>query len=790
MKFSEKWLREWVDLEIDTETLTDQLTMLGLEVDSAESMMLDDNIVVGTIESVEQHPNADKLRVCRVNAGESESLQIVCGAPNAREGITVPVAKVGATLPGDLKIENAKLRGVESSGMLCSAKELGLSDDASGLHEMPASFEPGTSLNNALGLEDTVIDIDLTPNRGDCLSIRGIARDVAARNERAINQLDIPEVEPDIDDTFPVKIRDEVGCPRFTGRIIRGIDPTANTPMWMQQKLLRCGVRPISPVVDITNYVMLELGQPMHGFDLDKLDSKITVRNAKAEEELLLLDGRTVELDENTLVISDEKGAVAIAGIMGGETSGVTDKTTNILFEAAMFDPKKIAGRPRQYSAHSEAAQRFERTVDPTLQRLAQERAARLLIDICGGQPGPIVEVIDASMDYQPTSLHLSRGRIQALLGVELANEDIVRVLSSLGLGLEEHDDGWRVDVPSYRPDISIEEDLVEEIARVYGYDRIPRTHPGLLPDMKPRSETSVLIDRLKLVLVERGYQEAVTYSFVDATAQAQINPGDPELPLANPISSDLSVMRTSIWTGLLGALQRNLSHKQTDVRLFESGLKFVTIDSELRQLPVLSGLVSGNVVEEHWSDPARELDFFDVKGDLVALFDQANGVTVSVVKDTHPALHPGQSARIHAGEQPIGWIGKLHPRVQNSLSIGQPVYLFEVDLEALDKRRLPNFQDFSRFPSIRRDIAIVVHEEVTLNNVLACIDNESPKYLKDVIAFDVYAGKGVIPGRKSLALGLILQDFSRTLTEVDIDKTVSGVLAALEQKLGATLRE
>lgn len=790
MKMSENWLREWVDPAIDSADLQHQLTLLGLEVDDAQRMPTLTNIVVARIESAEQHPNADKLRVCAVDDGSGEALSIVCGAPNARAGLVVPLARIGAELPGGMKIKSAKLRGVASRGMLCSARELALADDASGLMELSADAPVGMPISQYLQLDDTLISIELTPNRGDCLSIRGIARDIAARNRMPVKPPAMEAVAATTEDTFTVELQAGAGCWRYTGRAIKGIDPMAQTPLWMTEKLRRSGLRAISPVVDITNFVMLELGQPMHGFDLDKLSDKITVRNATDKEPIRLLDGRDLQLDEDTLVIADGSGAIGIAGIMGGDTTSVSDNTRNVFFEAAMFDPKKIAGRPRRYNAHTDSAHRFERTVDPLLQVTALHRATRLLIDICGGEAGPVIDITDPANTYASTVLSLSRQRVQQLLGVALPDSTIAEILSYLGLTLTEQAEGWQVEVPSYRPDISIEEDLIEEIARVHGYDNIPRTYPGLLPLMQPREETTVDLMSLKSSLVERGYQEAVTYSFVDEALQRQINPESDMLALANPISMDMAMMRTSLWPGLLSALQRNLNHQQYDVKLFETGLVFLPGDAGLLQQGVFAGLASGQCQRQHWDSPSHEVDFFDVKGDIDALFSMADATDIRYEKASHPALHPGQTARLLSDGEPVGWIGRLHPVIQQSLSLPQSAILFEVDQAALMGRKLINFKEFSKYPSIRRDIAIVIDEDVTLNSVLACIYNNSPKYLENVVIFDVYTGKGVIPGRKSLALSLILQELSRTLTDVEVEKTVSGILAALVKDLGATLRE
>ena len=789
MKFSEKWLREWINPNIDSAELQHQLTMLGLAVDDVEPLPVLKNVVVASIESSRAHPNADELRICDVDDGSGQLLSVVCGAPNAQPGLRAPLARPGVRLPDGSCVKQTELHGVVSQGRLCSARELSLADDTAGLMELPSDAPIGSSIEEYLQTDDTVIEIQVTPNRGDCLSILGVAREVAARNRMPVQMPPISLVEASIADTFPVELTPGMGCTRYVGRVIKDIDPNALTPLWMAERLRRGGVRTISPVVDVTNYVMLELGQPMHGFDLDKLSDRIGVRDAKAGELIGLLDGRDVELDQDTLVIADARGAIAVAGIMGGEDTAVSECTRNIFFEAAVFHPQKIAGRPRRYNAHTESAHRFERAVDPLLQLTAIERATHLLIAIAGGKAGPVIDNIDESAVYAPVSLKLTRDKVGGMLGIALSDADIVDILSGLGLSLVECDEGWWVQVPSYRSDIGIEEDLVEEVARIYGYERIPRTQPILPPLMKAQVETEVSLGRLKLALVERGYREAVTYSFVDRMLQEQTNPDIATLSLANPISSDMAVMRTSLWPGLLSALQKNLNHKQSDIQLFEAGLTFIPGAGELLQHAVLAGLVSGHRQPEHWCGDYREADFFDVKGDIEALFHTANAANIRFETARHPALHPGQSARLYNGSEPIGWLGTLHPAVRASLSLSQSAIVFEIQQSALVGKKLAAFEEFSKYPAIRRDIAIVVNEDVTLDSILSCIDKYSPNYLRNVIIFDVYTGKGVILGRKSIALGLILQDLSRTLTDADIEATISEIVTVLNRDLDASLR-
>ena len=789
MKISENWLREWVSPNIDSAALQEQLTLLGLEVDGCEKSPCFDRVVVCEVVSVSPHPAADKLRICSVDVGAQAPLSVVCGAPNVVEGMKVPLALVGATLPDGIKIKKSSLRGVTSFGMLCSARELALFDDAIGLMALSKDAPVGVAMADYLALDDTVIDIDLTPNRGDCLSIRGIARDIAARNRLPLNTVGVRPVASSCDATFPVEIISGVGCPRYAGRVIQNIDPTASTPLWMQEKLRRCGVRAISPVVDVTNYVMLELGQPMHGFDCDKLHQKIVVRDSLADECIELLDGRHITLDEGTMVITDARGVIAIAGVMGGKLTAVSSTTQNVFFESAMFLPEKIAGKPRRYNAHTDSAYRYERHIDPQGQVAAIERATQLLLDMAGGEPGPVIETEDATLAYQPTVIMLPRDRIQQLLGVSLGDNDIVDILSHLGLDLTVMADGWCVQVPSYRPDISLLEDLVEEIARIYGYDRIPRTHPPQLALMAARDETCVNIDTIKNVLLERGYQEAITYSFVSDTLQRAIYPESEAVMLANPISSDLGAMRLSLWPGLLGALQRNLNHQQNDVKLFESGLTFVQQGDKLVQDSWLSAVVSGRRRTGHWQDAPRAVDFFDIKGDVEALFDTANAVRITFEASPHSALHPGQSAKIICQGEPVGYLGMLHPQLQQSLSIAQPVFLFEINQASLLRRSLVAFKGFSKFPSIRRDIALLIDEKVTSSAVLSCVRQSVSKSLENIKIFDVYTGEGIDNGLKSMGLELILNGFNRTLTDQEVDKIIEKTITRLKREFGATLR-
>ncbi len=790
MKFSESWVREWVDPGISSEELADQLTMLGLEVDDYTTAGGDfSDVVVGKIESVEQHPDADRLRVCQVNDGTGSTHNVVCGAPNARAGICVPFARVGAVLPGGFKIKSSKLRGVKSDGMLCSAAELKLAEDADGLHELPVDAPLGQSLTDYLGLDDHLIEIDLTPNRGDCLSIRGVAREISARNNAPMREPEFESVAQALSDTFDVKIDSNSCCASYAGRVIRGIDASAQSPLWMVEKLRRCGLRSISPSVDVTNFVMMEFGQPMHAFDMDMLEEGIHVRLAQQGEKLTLLDEREVTLDDDTTVIADRKKAVAIAGIMGGNATGVTGDTNNVLLEAALFTPLGIAGKPRRYNAYTDSAQRFERGVDSDLQQRAIERATELLTSIVGGQAGPIFEVRNDSLDRQFPEVQLRRKRLAEFLGTTVDDQRVIEILQRLGINTREVEDGWMASSPTWRYDIAIEEDLIEEIARVHGYDQMPRTNPLFTPSIGAFSESDLPRFRIQQLLVDRGYQEAVCYSFVDGEKQIHFDPESDALALANPIASDMGVMRNTLWVGLCETLQNNLNRQQSDIRLFECGLKFVMQGDDLIQKPVLAGLVAGLRNPDHWSASPDSADFYDVKADVEAVLGLANGRKFHFESGSHPALHPGMSARIMVDSEACGWLGTMHPKLQKTLNLSQLPIMFEIELEQLDQGKIPAFEDISKFPSVRRDLAVILDQTVSYAAIRECVEKHAPASLQAVRIMSVYTGSGITDGSKSVALGLILQEFSRTLDDIEIDSAVSLILNGLEGDLGATLR-
>ncbi len=792
MKFSESWLREWVNPPISTQALADQLTMAGLEVDSIEPAGAEfTQVVVGHVVEIAPHPNAEKLRVCTVDVGGDAPVQIVCGAPNVHVGMKSPTALVGATLPGGLKIKRAKLRGVESVGMLCSSRELQLADDADGLMPLPPSSIPGMPLKQALKLDDRVIDIDLTPNRGDCLCIAGIAREVGVLNRMNPTSLPVVPVDAQCDVTFPVEIVAPEGCPRYAGRVIRGVDPAAATPTWMTERLRRAGIRSLGPLVDVTNYVMLELGQPMHAFDLARLSGGIVVRWARAGESLTLLDGTRLDLEPDVLIIADHTGPLAMAGIMGGEASGCDDGTRNVFLESAFFAPAAIIGKARRHGLHTESSHRFERGVDSEHQVRGLERATDLLVSIAGGEPGPVTVVEERGQLPSHQPIRLRSTRVERLLGLRLEGQVVEDILRRLDLEVEPGVGEWQVIPPSFRFDISMEDDLIEEVGRVHGYGALPSRRPLVGLGIGERTEADLAPHRVKSLLVDRGFHEVITYSFVSPELQAALDPDQPPIPLANPISSDLSVMRTSLLPGLVSALQQNLARQQSRLRLFETGLVFRNTDDGLHQTAKLGALVCGDANGEQWGLAARPVDFYDLKGDLQALLDiGGRRDAFAFERADHPALHPGRSARILVDGGPVGWIGGLHPDVERRLDLGRSVYVLEVDLSAVMQARVPTFSELSRFPAIRRDLALLVDESVSSEQVLNCIREIDSDLIRDTRFFDVYRGPGVDAGLKSLAMGLIVQADSRTLTDEQVERLIQRVVEHLGARLGATLRK
>jgi phenylalanyl-tRNA synthetase beta chain len=791
MKFSEQWLREWVSPKLDTAGLADLLTMAGLEVDGIEPVAKPlSKIVIGKVLSVQKHPNADKLTVCQVDVGHSRPLTIVCGASNVAPNIRVPTALVGAILPGGLKIKSAEIRGQKSSGMLCAAAELGLEEVSGGLLLLDDRAPIGKEISDYLGFTDQSIEVDLTPNRSDCLSVCGIAREVSALSGARLKAPAISPVRAKSKRTFPVQLKAGKDCPRYVGRVIENIDTDARTPLWMKEKLRRSGVRPIHPVVDVTNYVMLELGQPMHGFDLDSLDGAIVVRPAKQLEKLKLLDGATITIQAGTLLISDKKKPLALAGIMGGEASGVSDSTRNVFLESAFFRPTAVAGRARSLGLHTDSSHRFERGVDPGLQRQAIERATRLLLDIAGGEPGPVIEKVTREHLPKRKVVRLRQARVERVLGIRLAAGKIQTILVRLGMRLAKQTAGWRVTPPSYRFDIEREVDLIEEIARVNGYHNLPARRPAAELSPHPLPEALVQQSRMRTLLVDREYQEVVTYSFVDPGLQALVDPGARSISLANPISSDMATMRTSLWPGLLQTLIHNRNRQQDRVRLFELGISYAHAGRGIEETPVIGGVAMGSALSKQWGSRSRELDFFDVKGDVESLI-ALTGVAeeFEFVAGSHPALHDGKCAQLLRNKEKIGWIGALHPDLKAKLDLEEEIYLFQIGILSLKVANLPRFEPISKYPAIRRDIAVVVEEKVTSDQVVACIRETAGDLLVNLELFDEYRGEGIDSGRKSLALGLTLQDSSRTLKDRAIEEILDRVVGALSSKLAATLR-
>ena len=790
MIISEQWLREWVSPDISTEELAHQLTMAGLEVDAIEAVAgAFSGVVVAEILTAEQHPDADKLRVCTVNAG-GEPVQVVCGAPNARPGLKAPLATVGGVLPGDFRIKQAKLRGVESCGMLCAEQELGLSDASDGLMELPADAPVGTDLRAYLGLDDRSIEIGLTPNRADCLGVAGIAREVGLLNNLPVNQPAFDKVSESQGETFPVELLNPERCPRFTSRVIRGVDISRPSPLWLQEKLRRVGLRSIDAVVDVTNYVMMELGQPMHAFDYGQLQGGIRVRTAEPGETLELLDGSTVELTDDTLVIADHAGPVAMAGIMGGQRSAVSERTTDLFLEVAFFSPDLLAGKARAYGMHTDASHRFERGVDFKLQLRALERASQLLLDTVGGEAGPLQEAVSESHLPARPDVSLRAERIGKLLGFELAPAEVERILAGLGLGVTATESGWTCSVPSWRFDIAIEADLLEELARVYGYNRLPVTHINADLVIPAKPERRLALREVRSHLAALGYNEAITYSFVDPKVQQLFDPGLEPVALTNPISADMAVMRTSLVPGLVTALSRNTKRQQPRVRLFETGLRFLPSTEGLRQVPTLAMVITGDRFAEGWSVPAQAVDFFDLKGDLEGLLALTRAdATFRFVPGPRDALHPGQTAAIYRDEEQVGYIGALHPAVNRELGLNSTVFVCELTLSAVLQAELPEFAELSKFPEVRRDLAIVVDKSISASEIMGNVRAAAGTYLTELTLFDVYEGKGIDPKRKSLALGLTFRDSSRTLSDQDVNLAVDQVIDSLEKNYKAELR-
>ena len=792
MIFSESWLREFVDPGMSTAELVETLTMAGLEVDNVTSAASQfSGVVVGRVESTEQHPDADKLSVCRVTDGVTD-YQVVCGAPNVRPGLLVPFAKVGAVLEGGdkpFKIKAAKLRGVESNGMLCSAEELGLAESSDGLLELPETLTVGEDIRVALDLDDKLIELDLTPNRGDCLGMIGLAREVGVLARAPVKDLEFPSVEITTQRSVPVATAAPDACPTYLGRVIENINIEAPSPYWLQERLRRSGLRSIDPVVDVTNLMLLELGHPMHAFDADKLRGTVTARFASEGEKLTLLDDRDVVLGSETLLIADEAQALAMAGIMGGLSSSVTRDTKSIFLECAFFSPLAIAGKARSYGMHTDASHRYERGVDYALQARALDRATALLLEIVGGNAGP-VSVASGNLP-ESRQVRLTFSNVKRLLGVEIPQAECLDILSRLGLvEIASDTESCVFTVPSFRFDISIEADLIEEIARVFGYNKLPETL-GMGAQRLPKIAESVRpVSALKRILVAEGYQEAINYSFIDPDLAKNVYPESQTVLLQNPLSAEMSVMRPSVLPGLLSTLSYNLNRQRERVRLFEEGLVFERRDGAITQTRKLAGLVYGSVNPISWNQPKQAVDFYDTKGAVESLLNLGLGAgAYEFVKGEHSALHPGQCAEVRCKGEPIGFVGALHPRLQRHFGFPSKAYLFELDTAALVEGRLPAASALSRYPEVSRDLSVVVSAGIAASDLAACIRVNAGDDLTELTTFDVYEGPGVGEGRKSIAFGLTWQHPSRTLSDEEISAIIAKCIKALESEFNAELR-
>ncbi|WP_180055944.1 MULTISPECIES: phenylalanine--tRNA ligase subunit beta [unclassified Acinetobacter] len=791
MKISENWLRTWVNPAIDSDTLSDQLTMLGLEVDDLSPAAKPfTGVVVGEVLTVVQHPDADRLRVTTVNIGSGEPLQIVCGAPNVRVGMKAPVATIGAVLPGDFKIKKGKLRGVESQGMLCGASEIDLEDKIDGLLELPADAPVGVNVREYLDLDDNVIDISITPNRGDCFSIRGIAREIGVINQLPVTAPEIKEVAATITDEKKVVIETD-GCPRYLGRVIKNVNTKAPTPEWMERALARAGIRQHSILVDITNYVLMELGQPLHAFDGGKVEGSVRVRQATAAEKLTLLNEQEVELSENVMVIADDQKALAIAGIMGGLSSAVSDDTTEIFLESAFFDQLYIAGRARSFGLHTDASQRYERGVDFELPMTAMHRASQLIADLAGGEFGPITVAEKVELLPKREAIELNQAQVDQLLGYKVESAFITDALTRLGCNVTVKAEGeWTVLPPSHRFDMAIYQDLIEEVARIHGYDNIQISLPVIDVKLAKYQDQFELV-QLRQTAVALGYQEAISFSFADAKLEKQLNPQVQPLALANPISSDLAVMRSTLLSSLIPCVQYNVNRQQNRVRFYELGLRFdyqgANSIHDLKQIPTFALVATGSRTTESWHGKAQPMDFFDFKGDVEEILNSAR-LNVEYVRSERTWLHPGQSAEILVNGQSIGYFGRLHPSLEDELDLAT-TWVAELDQSAVLQTYVSNFTELSRFPSVRRDIALLISDKINVSEIQQLIEKTGGELLDAVWLFDVYTGQGVEEGKRSLAFAIQWQHPTRTLEDAEIKTGMDNILQVLENTYQATLR-
>jgi phenylalanyl-tRNA synthetase beta chain len=792
MQFSVSWLRSLVNPSLSTEALAHALTMAGLEVEEMDPVApAFDKVVVVQVISREKHPDADRLSLCQVDAGEHGTLQIVCGAPNVAAGLKVPCALVGAKLPG-IEIKKAKVRGIESFGMLCSAKELGIAEEASGLLILPEDAPVGQDIRQYLDLNDTLITIKLTPNRADCLSLSGIAREAAALTQAPLKLLEVAAVAATITDSRAVVLDAGEACPRYCGRVVKGVNAAAATPAWMKQRLERCGIRSISAVVDVTNYVMLELGQPMHAFDNDKLSGAIHVRFPLAGEQLTLLNGQTITPAADVAVIADDAKALALAGIMGGEDSGVTTATRDIFLESAFFAPDAIAGKARALGFSSDSSYRFERGVDFALQGKALERATQLVLEICGGNAGPVVEQVSAAHLPVRKPVRLRSQRVVKVLGIPLEPARIGQLLAGLGLVCQAEGDDFVVTPPSHRFDIEIEEDLIEEVGRLYGYDNIVARPPKALMKMMPLPEDKSGPMALRRRVAARGFQETINFSFVEAAWEADFCGNTTPILLANPIASQMGVMRTGLISGLVNVLVTNRKRQQDRVKVFEIGRIFLA-DKEgqpvsgYRQPRKLGLLAAGAALPEQWGSETRKVDFYDLKADIEVLLA---GRELRFEKLEHPALHPGRAATILVDGKAVGLLGELHPRWVQKYDLGTAPVVAELDLEPLLAQPFPRYQEVSRFPAVVRDLALIVSQDTPWQNLRGTLKKAAPAIVRDIELFDLYQGKGVAEGRKSLAFRVVMQDTQKTLEDAEVESAVASLVTAAEMAFAAELRK
>jgi phenylalanyl-tRNA synthetase beta chain len=794
VKLTYRWLHEFAQQTVTPAVLAEQLTLTGLEVEALTPVAPPfSGVIVGEVISAARHPDAEKLSVCEVTTSGADRLQIICGAKNVRAGLKVAVAMVGARLPGDITIKRAKLRGLESQGMLCSARELGLGDEHDGILELEPATELGVDVRAALNLDDTILEVKATPNRGDCMSVFGIARDWVAAQERRYLEARVRAVAATGEGTWPIGVDAPTACPLFTARVIRGTRPGVASPAWLRERLRRIGVNSISPLVDVTNYVAAEFGQPMHAYDLARLTGPVRVRWAQPGERITLLDDKEYTLSPNFLVVADDNGAAGLAGIMGGRPTAISDQTTDVLLEAAHFTPAAVAGRARRLGLFTDAAQRFERGVDPSLPTLALERATALLLAIVGGEPGPLLLAQSLPLDSPgpAAGLSLRRNRLTRLLGTPVPDAEVAALLAAISPQVQATDEGWRIVVPTHRFDLRIEADLIEEIVRLRGFDSVPES-PAVAPQIPgDATEARVPVERLLDALIDRGYREAITYSFVDPGLQRQLFPATPALSVANPLSTELSEMRVSLWPGLLQAARENLRRQQSRVRMFEFGKKFIVQNADFHEIESLAGIVSGARSPEQWGEPHAPVDFYDVKADLESVLTLAGDAeALRFVADDLACLRPGRSARLYRGNVPLGWLGELHPRLVRSLGLSQAPLLFELEVAPAFACNILQFKKISKFPSVRRDLAIVVDENLPLAVLKENVNVSAAGLLSELRIFDIYRGSNIDSGRKSIALGLILQDSSRTLTDVDADAVVTKVITRLRDVLSASIRD